>query len=76
MHRHKRNVLGRLRVLGQAGSYIVKVAVVLGSGSVVCNKTGFESVRFLVRPEDQYTAPWSGQRQLGGYLSESHYIHT
>lgn len=35
MHRHKRNVLGGLRVLGQAGSYIVKAAVVLGGGSVV-----------------------------------------
>lgn len=52
MHRHKRNVLGGLRVVGQAGSYILKAAVVLGS-----NKTGSESVRFLVRPEDRYTAP-------------------
>lgn len=46
MHRHKRNVLGRLRVLGQVESYILKAAVVLGSSN--------KSVRFLVRPEDRY----------------------
>ncbi len=30
MHGHKRNVVGNLRVLGQAESYILKAAVVLG----------------------------------------------
>lgn len=33
MHRHKRSVLGGLRVLGQAEGYILKAAVVLGSGN-------------------------------------------
>lgn len=66
MHRHKHNVLGGLKVLGQVESYILKAAAVLGSSN--------KSVRFLVRPEDRYcclkrtTAAW-------GYLRESHYIH-
>lgn len=42
MHRHKRNVFGGLRLLGQAESYIFKAVVVLGNG----NKTGSESEVF------------------------------
>lgn len=41
MHGHKRNVVGNLRVLGQAESYILKAAVVLEG-----NKTGSESEVF------------------------------
>lgn len=70
MHRHKRNVLGGLRVLGQAESYILKAAVVLRSG----NKTGTESEVFsssggsIHISMKRTTAVW-------GYLSENHYIY-